>query len=68
MGIIELSSCLNICYGPVTNYFHLHNFMGNPVNLSIMLKYLFRYLLKLLLLFLHLKQNDTMDHFNKRMV
>ena len=40
--------------------------MGNPVNLSIMLKYLFRYLLKLLLLFFYLKQNDIMDHFKKR--
>ena len=41
--------------------------MGNPVNL---LKYLFRYLLKLLNLltdmFLYLKQNDKMGHFNKR--
>ena len=36
--------------------------MGNPVNLSIMLKYLFRYLLKLLLSLLYSKQKDIMDH------
>ena len=41
--------------------------MGNPVNLSIMLKYLFRYLLKLLLLFFYLKHNDITDHFMKRL-
>ena len=44
-------SCLNIYYGPLLftcncNYFLLHNFMGNP----FMLKYLFRYLLKMLTL------------------
>ena len=49
------------------DYFLLHNFMGNPVNLSIMLKYLFRYLLKLLLLFFYLKHNAITDHFKKRL-
>ena len=45
--------------------------MGNPINLSIMLKYNFISISPeaveiIKLLFLYLNQNDKMGHFNKR--